>query len=135
MSKHSLDDDYAADTMAVVLHLENRRSSKRVTEIFEAASRGNSNIHIPSIVFAEILYLSEKRRITASLSDVEDHVSTNSNFHDAPLSIEIIRQAAKITDIPELHDRLIASTASVLGMKLITNDPKIQNSKFVDTIW
>lgn len=135
MSKPSLDDSYAADTMAIVLHLENRRSSKRVTEIFQAASRGNLNIHIPAIVFAEILYLSEKRRISVSLSDVEDHVSMNANFHEAPLSLEVIRQAAQITDIPELHDRLIASTASVLGLKLITNDAKIQNSQFIDTIW
>ena len=40
-----------------------------------------------------------------------------------------------ITDIPELHDRLIAATARIHNVELITNDPVIQASAFVRTIW
>jgi hypothetical protein len=47
------------------------------------------------------------------------------------LSIEIIASAFEITDIPELHDRLVAGTARYLNVPLLTNDPDILGSKFV----
>jgi predicted nucleic acid-binding protein len=50
-------------------------------------------------------------------------------------SFAIIATAQAITDIPELHDRLIAATAVHLRLPLITNDTKISNSAHVQTIW
>ncbi len=51
------------------------------------------------------------------------------------MSLAVIQSAAQITDIGELHDRLIAGTARLLDLDLITNDPVIQASAFVKTIW
>ncbi len=135
MSNFILADEYVTDTMALVLHLENRKSSQNVKEIFDSADSGKTTIYIPAIVFAEILYLAEKRRISLNLHEVEKHIKNFQNYKEVPLSFEIIQNAQQITDIPELHDRLIASTASFLNLALITNDPKIENSKFVNTIW
>jgi len=42
--------------------------------------------------------------------------------------------AFEITDIPELHDRLIAGTARHLNLQLITNDPEILDSAFVNCV-
>jgi len=39
------------------------------------------------------------------------------------LSFGVIKAAFEITDIPELHDRLIAGVARHLNLPLITNDP------------
>ena len=39
-----------------------------------------------------------------------------------------------INDIPELHDRLIAATARYLDLPLITNDPIIRDSSFVEVL-
>ena len=128
MSSFTLADEYVADTMAVVLHLENRKSSVNVKQIFDAADAGQVIIHIPAIVFAEILYLSEKKRIGLTLTDVKKHLQSFSSYRETPLNFEIIERAGQITDIPELHDRLIAATAKFLNMELITNDPKIQSS-------
>ena len=86
-------------------------------------------------VFAEILYLAEKNRISLNLHEVEKHFKNFQNYKEVPLSFEIIQNARQITDIPELHDRLIASTAIFLNLELITNDPKIENSQFVNAIW
>lgn len=63
--------EFVADTMAVVLHLEKRKSGANVKKILIDAENGNAVVHIPSIVFAEILYLSEKKRIVLTLSDAE----------------------------------------------------------------
>ena len=135
MSSISLAAEYVADTMAIVLYLENRKSNAIVEQIFDEADNGKITIHVPAIVFAEILYLSEKGRIGLTLADVEKHLKKSPNFRETPLNFEIIEQAEQISDIPELHDRLIAATAKFLNLELITNDPKITNSAFVKTIW
>jgi predicted nucleic acid-binding protein len=127
--------EFVADTMAIVLHLEKRKSGKNVKQILTDAENGNAVVHVPAIVFAEILYLSEKKRIVLTLSDVGNHLSKFPHFRQQELSFEIVNTAETITDIPELHDRLIAATAKHLGLELITNDPEIQNSAFVKTVW
>ena len=135
MTNVSLASEYVADTMALVLHLESRRSSPAVKSIFDSADLGNITIHIPAMVFAEILYLSERKRITLTLTEVESHLQTFGSYRESPMSFAIVENARQITDIPELHDRLIAATAKSLNIDLITNDPKIQASQFVHTIW
>jgi predicted nucleic acid-binding protein len=47
----------------------------------------------------------------------------------------VIIEAFKIKIISELHDRLIAATAITFNAGLITNDPVIQQSGDVKTIW
>ncbi len=61
MTNSILSNEYVTDTMALVLHLENRRSSEKVKQIFKAVDSGEITVYVPTIVFAEILYLSEKR--------------------------------------------------------------------------
>ena len=123
------------DTMALILHLENRKSSQTVKTIFDSADQGNTAIYIPTMVFAEILYLTERQRITLNVFDVEKHLKSFQNYKESPMSFEIVKNAVQIKDIPELHDRLIASTANHLNLELITNDPKIQASQLVNTVW
>jgi predicted nucleic acid-binding protein len=135
MSNFILADEYVTDTMALILHLENRKSSQSVNQIFDSADSGKTTIYIPAIVFAEIMYLAEKQRISLNLHEVEKHLNNFQTYKEVPLSFEIIQNAQQITDIPELHDRLIASTARFLNLELITNDPKIENSQCVNTVW
>lgn len=135
MTNASLASEYVADTMALVLHLEKRRSSRTVKSIFDSADLGTITIHIPAMVFAEILYLSERKRIALTLAEVETDLRTFTSYRESPMSLAIVENARQITDIPELHDRLIASTANSLELDIITNDPKIRASKFVNTVW
>ena len=127
--------EYVADTMAIVLRIERRRMGKRAKGVFEAVERGEATLHVPGIVLAEILYLSEGHRIDASVDEVADYMRRNPTCKEFPLSLAVIRAAARVTDIPELHDRLIAATGHLLGLTIITVDPAIENSKFVSTLW
>jgi predicted nucleic acid-binding protein len=43
--------------MAVVLRLEKRKLGKIAKSLFESAERNETSIYIPTVVFAEILYL------------------------------------------------------------------------------
>lgn len=135
MSSYILAAEYVADTVALVLYLEKRKSGAFAERIFDSAENAATIINIPAMVFAEILYLSEKGRITATLTDALDLLKNSPNFRELPISGDVIESAAQITDIPELHDRIISGSARFLNLELITSDAKIQNSKFVQTVW
>ena len=66
---------------------------------------------------------------------VEEYLARFPNCREFPLSLGVIQTAAEITDIPELHDRLIGATARIRNVEPITNDLVIQVSAFVRTIW
>lgn len=126
---------FVIDTVGLVLHLEKRRLEPEIISILQDAEDKKITIFIPAMVFAEILYLSERQKISTSLKDVSDYLSQHPGFIEYPLDINVIQSAQQISDIPELHDRLIAATAKVLDTKLITNDLKIQASAFIQTVW
>lgn len=121
--------------MGFVLRLEQRRLGSMAKALFEAMEAGTVIVHVPAMVFAEILYLSEKKRIALTLRLVDDYLARFPNCREFPLSSGVIQTAAEITDVPELHDRLIAGTARNRDVELITNDPIIQASAFVRTLW
>jgi PIN domain nuclease of toxin-antitoxin system len=127
--------EYIADTMAVVLRLEKRKLPGKVKNIFIAAENDQTIIYIPAITFAEIAYLSEKKRIDISLEEVKLFLQKYSFIKEKSITFNIIMHTFQITDIPELHDRIIAGCAKELELLLITDDPVIQNSTFVSTIW
>lgn len=121
--------------MALVLYLEGRRLPSKVKTCFSTAAAGSSSIIIPSLVLAEIGYLAERGRITTNLPEIDNLLARNTCFSIKELDLEIVKQAFQIMDIPELHDRLIAATAAHLGIPLLTNDPSIEKSITVQTIW
>jgi predicted nucleic acid-binding protein len=121
--------------MALILRIERRKLEPTVKSIFDSVESGNATVYVPTMVFAEILYLSEKQKISISLGDVADYLRRYPNYKEYPMSFAVIQSTAQITDIGELHDRLIAGTARLLNIDLITNDPIIQASAFVKTVW
>ncbi len=127
--------EFVTDTMGLILRIERRKLGATVKPIFDSVESGGAIVYVPALVFAEILYLSEKQRISISLRTVADYLKQFPNYKEYPMNLAVIQSAAEITDIPELHDRLIAGTARLLNLDLITNDPTIQTSAFVRTVW
>ncbi|MGA1824106.1 MAG: type II toxin-antitoxin system VapC family toxin [bacterium] len=127
-------DSYVTDTQALIKFMMGQKViDEQCHQAFLSADQGVNTIIIPAVVLMEVLYLFEKNRIKIDLIQTEDLLKSK-NYQCEPLSIEIIKTASVITDIPELHDRLIAATARYLDIPLITNDPAIQESKFVKTM-
>ena len=71
MNNSILLSNYVADTMAIVIRTEKRKLGQQAKTIFEAAEQQSVNIFVPAIVFAEVLYLSERRKIGCSLESIE----------------------------------------------------------------
>ena len=123
--------DYVTDTQALVKFMMGKKViNDKAHQAFLAADMGECRIIIPAVVLMEVLYLFEKNRIDVSLLHTEDLLK-GQNYQFEPLSLEILRTASEIDDIPELHDRLIAATAKYLDIPIITNDPLILKSQFV----
>lgn len=138
MSDLSAQRAYVSDTVALVLWLEKRKLPQAVAGIFGSALE-EPDVHtvwIPAIALAEIGYLYEKGRIEISPSDVLSFMQNSPQaFQFRSLDAAIIINAFGINDIPELHDRLIAGTAFYLDCPVLTNDPDMEKSRFIKTIW
>lgn len=126
---------YVTDTQALVRFLSGSKGiSKTADLIFGRADAGENVIIIPAVVLFEIGYLHEKGRIPVSVNYLRAVLEDSVNYREEKLSLEIIESSFDITDIPELHDRLIAGTARHLRLPLLTNDPLILASSFVDCV-
>lgn len=127
---------YVTDTNGLIRYLaDSAKLGNNARVLFDEADAGNCIILIPAMVLMEIMYLSEKNRIVTTLPDVINLVKDSSNYQIYPITTEVVMKAKEITDIPELHDRIIAGTAAFLGLKLITKDGAISSSAFVETVW
>lgn len=126
---------YVIDTQALIKFLNGVKViNENIDLILRKTDEGENIIIIPSVVMFEIGYLHEKKKIPISIVDVENIINNSINYVEEKLSINIIKSAFEITDIPELHDKLIAGTARYLNLPLITNDPVILKSSFVECV-
>jgi predicted nucleic acid-binding protein len=127
-------DSFVTDTQALAKFMMGKKViNDRCHQAYQLADRGESTIIIPAIVLMEMLYLFEKNRINVGLLQTEE-LFKSQNYQFEPLSFDILKTAAEIDDIPELHDRLIAATAKYLDLPLITNDPEIRASGYVTVL-
>lgn len=126
--------DYVTDTQALVKFMMGKKViNDKAHRAFLSADKGECTIIIPAVVLMEVLYLFEKNRIEVGILHTEDLLK-GQNYQFEPLTLEILKTASEIDDIPELHDRLIAATASYLEIPIITNDPLIRKSRFVTVL-
>jgi predicted nucleic acid-binding protein len=125
---------YVTDTQGLVKFMMGKKViNDTAHNAYLSADKGESTIIIPAIVLMEVMYLFEKNRIEIGILQTEALMECQ-NYHFEPLSFEILKTASQIDDIPELHDRLIAATARYLDLPLITNDPVIIRSNFVQIL-
>ncbi|GAK50347.1 hypothetical protein U14_01575 [Candidatus Moduliflexus flocculans] len=127
--------EYVIDTQAFVKFSNGQKViNDKIDMIMKEADAGKHLIILPSVVIFEIGYLHERKRIPLSLKAVREILKNSANYMEERLSLEIIETSFEIQDIPELHDRLIAGIARYLRIPLITNDPVILASRFVECV-
>ncbi|HLC76825.1 MAG TPA: PIN domain-containing protein [archaeon] len=126
---------YVTDTHSLVWHLQHDENlSDRVKSIFETCDNEKETIIIPSIVLIESIFVCEKRKIDMKFQQILEKLKEASNYRIYPLDEDVVSECARI-NMKEPHDRIIVATSKLLNAPLITNDKKIKESKFVETIW
>jgi predicted nucleic acid-binding protein len=129
---------YVADTVALARYLEDNLP-KRADEIFEKAEKGLVTILVPDISIAEFIYVGLKGRLKVSeprttIRELLDDLQSSQFLRPVAMSSDSWENFLEST-VPELHDRMIYSTAvSNEAEAIITNDPEIVDSAF-PTIW
>jgi len=127
---------YVADTVTLVRHLEKKRKlGRQAQRILNEADQGHHTVALSGVTLMEVLYLSERGRISVGLGALGNWLAQSRNYLVIPVDFAVIAATATIDDIPELHDRVIAGTAVWLGVAILTNDPDMIASRHVQTVW
>lgn len=129
---------YVTDTHPLVWYATNKlaKLSKKALSAFNAASREEALIYIPSFVFWEIAMLLKIRRISLQedYGDWAEHLVAQSGFDIAPFAVEVTSEAYTYP-FADPFDAVITATAKVMDLALITRDQDITDSRLVDIHW
>jgi PIN domain nuclease of toxin-antitoxin system len=116
-----------ADTHALLWYLENDpRLSPAVDTLLATTEAAGDQIAISSITLAEVTYLSEKGRLPSNplnrILAALDHQPTT--LVEIPVDRAVVSAMVRIprAEVPDLPDRLIAATALMLGVPVVSRD-------------
>lgn len=127
---------YIVDTHSLIWYLE--ESEQLGSEALRIFDDGVSKLVIPTIVLAEVKYLSLRKRIALPLNEVFDTIRSDIRCLLYPLDSNVVEKMPPGLDI---HDGIICGTALVyrdfLGeeVKIITRDEAISSARIIETVW
>lgn len=128
-----------ADTHTVIWYLyDDPRLSPQARAFIEEAASADDQIGFSAITLAEIVYLSEKGRIhPEALGRVLAALDgPGAVLRDLPLDRAVVAVMPSVdrSQVPDLPDRIIAATARLYEVPVISRDRQIRTST-VETIW
>src|SRR4030042_4537461 len=88
-----------------------------------------------SEIFQKGLSIFEKKRVSFDFRKLFRKIYESENFVLIPLDYSILQRMVDLKDIPELHDKIIASTARYLNSPIVTKDRALQNVSYIKTVW
>jgi PIN domain nuclease of toxin-antitoxin system len=128
--------NFVTDTHALLWWFTNTpKISPKVSMIFDKCEKGENVIFVPSIVVAEALSIFDKKRISFNFKKLFEKIHDSENFILIALDYPILQKMVALKDIPELHDKIIVSTAKYLNLPIITKDETLQNLPSIKTVW
>lgn len=128
--------NFVTDTHALIWWFtDSPRISRRAYEIFEQCENAENVIFIPSIVIAEALSIFDKKRVSFDFKKFFNMIEESENFVLISLDYPILQKMVELKAIPELHDKIIVSTALYLDLPIITKDRTLQKLLHNNTIW
>ncbi len=128
------------DTHAFIWYLRgSNKLSKTAIAILDQTIQAGDSVYIASISLVEIAYLVERNRIPEAAFEQLNQALADpaTRFQIVPLDLAIAQAIHQIdrTTVPEMPDRIIATTALHLNLPLITRDHRIQALQNIQTIW
>lgn len=128
--------NYVTDTHALFWYLtQDKRLGRKANEAFQKAVKGEAIIWIPTIVMAELFWILEKQDRTNVFFELFEKLEIAQQFEFVDFTITDVLLFDELSNIPEMHDRIIASVAKKLDVPCLTKDEEIRQGNLVKTIW
>ena len=124
------------DTHALIWHFDGDERLGR--EAGKILYNPRTEIICPTIVLAEIVYLSKKRRTQKGLDIILTTMSSDPRFKIYPFDEEVL---LRMPSTLEMHDAIIVATAFVFietlneEVPILTKDKDIRKIQGIVTIW
>ena len=128
---------FVTDTHSLVWHMTNNpKLSREAKRVFQKVDNFQDYVFIPCIVFFELLYLIEKKKVVADFGSFLTMISSSKNYSIEPLCLPIIERSRRIPRerVADPWDRLIAATSMHLSFPLITRDESLKEIG-LEVIW
>ena len=126
------------DTHVVIwLALKPDRISKKARAVIEETRQNSEGLAISDMTLLEIAMIASKNRIKLNSTLETFLAEIEARFVVLPISGRVcVRALALPANYPnDPADRIIAATALVEGIPLVTADAEIQRSKALRTVW
>jgi PIN domain nuclease of toxin-antitoxin system len=129
-------DTYVVDTHALAWFIsEDKRLSPTATEILCQAESGEVQVLIPTLVIAELTHIAQKKKIAVTIETLLEKINKGDGFNIVSFDFPIVQTMLQLPENWDIHDRIIAATASYYQAILITRDEMLRNSSGIKTVW
>jgi len=81
------------------------------------------------------LSIFDKKPVSFDFKQLFRKIHDSKNFVIISPDYPVLQKMIDLKDVPELHDKIIASTAKYLNLPVITKDKTLQKLTFLKTIW
>ena len=127
---------FVADTHALWWYLKSPgRLTPAASTVFRLAETGAATIVVPAIVVAELYFLSVKLGQAMAPSELMNLLAPVRGIELSDLGRAQLERLDRLSEIPEMHDRLIAAESMALDAPLVTRDGILAASSQIETIW
>jgi PIN domain nuclease of toxin-antitoxin system len=126
------------DTHVVVwLAFDRDRLSNTARSAIARARKNSVALAVSDMTLLELATLGRKNRLQLGISVESFLQAVETRFAVRPMNAKICARAMDLLDIfpKDPADRIIAATALVEGLALITADREMRKSKFMQTVW
>jgi PIN domain nuclease of toxin-antitoxin system len=128
-----------ADTHSLLWAIGGKREKlgRRARAMFDRADAGAGSVYVPTITLVEVGEAVYAGRVSLSrpFDRWVEALRASGHYLVADLSADVVIRAHDLYAIPERGDRLIAATAAVLEVPLMTRDPVIAKAAVVERLW
>lgn len=129
-------DTYVVDTHALAWFVsEDNRLSPKAREILSQAEAGEVHVLIPTLVLAELTHIAQKKKISLTIEKLLEKINQGDGFTIVSFDFPIVQTMLQLPENWDIHDRIIAATASYYQAILITRDEILRNASDINTVW